>query len=235
MNPSLLVLDKLNVSYGRMPVLHDVSLHVNAGEVVALLGRNGVGKTTTLRSIMRLVPSRAGTITFKGHDLTRLPPHRIARLGLGYVLQSPNVFPRLTVLENLRLGLPARTLHEDHVAFRYFPVLRERLRQQAGTLSGDEQQMLALARVLLASPDLMLLDEPTEGLMPQLASRVAETLHAMHREEGKSMLLVEQNVDLALRVSNRVYMMDKGEIVFEGCTSDVTEGDILRHMGVALE
>ena len=150
----MLVLDKINVSYGRMPVLHDVSLRVGVGEVVALLGRNGVGKTTTLRSIMGLVPPQSGTLTFKGHDLTRLAPHRIPRLGLGYVLQSPNVFPRLTVQENLRLGLAPQQAHEANFArvFRYFPVLKERLRQQGGTLSGGEQQTLAIARVLLGVP-----------------------------------------------------------------------------------
>ncbi|MEE9148093.1 MAG: ABC transporter ATP-binding protein [Candidatus Tectomicrobia bacterium] len=233
----MLVLDKINVSYGRMPVLHDVSLRVGVGEVVALLGRNGVGKTTTLRSIMGLVPPRSGTLTFKGHDLTRLAPHRIPRLGLGYVLQSPNVFPRLTVQENLRLGLAPQQAHEANFArvFRYFPVLKERLRQQGGTLSGGEQQTLAIARVLLASPELILLDEPTEGLMPQLARRVADTICAIHQEESKGFLLVEQNIELALRVSDRVYMMEKGEIVFEGRTVEVTERDILRNMGVGLE
>ncbi len=233
----MLVLDKINVSYGRMPVLHDVSLRVGVGEVVALLGRNGVGKTTTLRSIMGLVPPRSGTLTFKGHDLTRLAPHRIPRLGLGYVLQSPNVFPRLTVQENLRLGLAPQQVHKANFArvFRYFPVLKERLRQQGGTLSGGEQQTLAIARVLLASPELILLDEPTEGLMPQLARRVADTICAIHQEESKGFLLVEQNIELALRVSDRVYMMEKGEIVFEGRTVEVTERDILRTMGVGLE
>ena len=233
----MLVLDKINVSYGRMPVLHDVSLRVGVGEVVALLGRNGVGKTTTLRSIMGLVPPRSGTLTFKGHDLTRLAPHRIPRLGLGYVLQSPNVFPRLTVQENLRLGLAPQQVHEANFArvFRYFPVLKERLRQQGGTLSGGEQQTLAIARVLLASPELILLDEPTEGLMPQLARRAADTICAIHQEESKGFLLVEQNIELALRVSDRVYMMEKGEIVFEGRAVEVTERDILRNMGVGLE
>ncbi len=205
----MLVLEHLNVFYGRMHILHDVALRVEAGEIVALLGRNGVGKTTTLHSIMGLAPARSGTITFKHHDLTRLLPHRMARLGIGYVLQSPNVFPRLTVQENLRLGLPPRQLHESDVEriFGYFPILRARLRQAAGTLSGGEQQMLAFARVLLAPSDLMLLDEPTEGLMPQLARRVEETIRAVNQQQGTSILLVEQNVDLALRVSDRIYMM----------------------------
>ncbi|MGQ4809426.1 High-affinity branched-chain amino acid transport ATP-binding protein LivF [Candidatus Entotheonellaceae bacterium PAL068K] len=233
----MLALEQLNVFYGSMHILHDVTLRVDAGEIVALLGRNGVGKTTTLRSIMGLTPPRSGTIAFQHHDLTRLPPHRLARLGIGYVLQSPHVFPRLSVQENLRLGLPSQQLQASHFdrIFVYFPVLRQRLSQAGGTLSGGEQQMLAFARVLLANPDLMLLDEPTEGLMPQLARRVEETIRRVNQQEGKSILLVEQNVDLALRVSDRIYMMEKGEIVFAGRTAEVTEGDILRHMGVALE
>ena len=233
----MLALEQLNVFYGRMHILHDVTLRVEAGEVVALLGRNGVGKTTTLRSIMGLTPPRSGRITFKHHDLTRLAPHRMARLGIGYVLQSPNVFPRLSVQENLRLGLPPQQLQASDFdrIFDYFPVLRPRLRQPGGTLSGGEQQMLAFARVLLAQPDFMLLDEPTEGLMPQLARRVEETVRAVNQQAGTSILLVEQNVDLALRVSDRIYMMEKGEIVLASRTAEVTEGDILRHMGVALE
>jgi branched-chain amino acid transport system ATP-binding protein len=233
----MLVLDRLNVFYGRMHILHDVSLRVEAGEVVALLGRNGVGKTTTLRSIMGLTPPRSGTITFKGQNVTRLAPYRIPHLGIGYVLQSPNVFPRLTVQENLKLGLAPQQLQEANFTrvLQYFPVLQERRRQLGGTLSGGEQQMLALARVLLANPDLILLDEPTEGLMPQLARYVEEIIRTIHQQEGKSILLVEQNVEMALRVSDRIYMMEKGEIVFAGRAAEVTERDILRNMGVALE
>lgn len=231
----MLVVDQINVAYGRMPILHRVSLRVETGEVVALLGRNGVGKTTTLRSIMGLVPLRSGSITFQGHHLSRLPAYRLAGLGLGYVLQSPNVFPRLTVLENLRLGLVPEQYTPPHMQriFEYFPVLQQRLRQPAGTLSGGEKQMLALARALLAQPALLLLDEPTEGLMPQLARRVEDTIRDLHQHQGTSILLVEQHVEMALRVSQRLYMMEKGEIVLAGRTAEVTEHDILRHMGVS--
>ena len=228
---SHLQLSDVNVHYDKMHVLHDVSLSMGhqGPEYVALLGRNGVGKTTTLRAISGLTPPSSGSIRFGDHQLHKLPAHQIARLGISHVLQSQNVFPRLPVAENLRFNLATDTDFEARLkkVFSYFPNLEARLRQPAGTLSGGERQMLAIARAWLAQPRVILLDEPTAGLMPRLVWQVAEVLRDMHETSGMSILLVEQNIELALRFSDRVYIMEKGSIVFEASTSQITTSDIL--------
>jgi branched-chain amino acid transport system ATP-binding protein len=213
----ILTLRDVHAHYGKSHVLHGVSIDVAPGEVVGLLGRNGVGKSTTLKTIMGLVRATAGAVTFDGRDLAGLPPHRLARLGIAYVPEDRRIFRLLTVLENLRTGLDRAGVGEarrqallDKV-YGHFPVLRERRGQAGGTLSGGEQQMLAIARAMMLEPKIILLDEPTEGLMPRMVGQIREIVELLHRE-GVAILLVEQNVPLTLQVSNRVYIMEKGVV-----------------------
>jgi branched-chain amino acid transport system ATP-binding protein len=218
----LLAVDALNTFYGKSHVLRDVSFAVPPGQISVLLGRNGAGKTTTLRSIMGLTPPRAGAVRFKEHDITGQPPHRVFRLGIGYVPEGRQIFPHLDVGENLRLatrsaGDGARwTLPR---IFEYFPVLRERWRQLGRSLSGGEQQMLAIARALAGNPDLVMLDEPSQGLAPRLV-RELESLMVRLKGEGVTILLVEQNARMALAVSDQVLVLSKGTVVFAGATGE---------------
>lgn len=235
MNGRVLQLQEVETYYGKSHILHGVSLEVGPGEVVALLGRNGVGKTTTLRSIMGLTPPRAGRIRFQGREITGLSAHRIPRLGIGYVPQGRHIFPDLTVLENLRIALVKGKLDEAILRkiLNYFPKLETRLAQRGGSLSGGEQQMLAIGRVLVTGPRLILMDEPTEGLQPSLVDLTREIIQAI-RSEGVSILLVEQNLEMALKVSHRSYIMEKGAIVFKGRAGELAENHEvqLRHLGV---
>ena len=224
---ALLALEDLHSYYGEAHILQGVSLHVRAGEVVTLIGRNGAGKTTTLRSIMGIVPPRGGRITFAGHELQRLETHAIARHGIAYVPEERRVLPNLTVAENLRLGMlgapPAAGASNGAVleeVLDYFPRLRERLAQRGRSLSGGEQQMLAIARGLVARPKLMLVDEPTEGLSPILVQTLTEVLGKINRA-GTTILLVEQMLEVALALSHRLYVMDQGRIQFEGTPDDL--------------
>jgi branched-chain amino acid transport system ATP-binding protein len=213
----MLALEDVHTYYGKSHVLHGVSIHVDRGEVVGVLGRNGVGKSTTLKTIMGLIRPAAGRITFEGRDIAGLPPHRLARLGLGYVPEDRRVFRLLTVTENLRTGLDRPGVDDrrrrellDKV-YASFPVLRERRNQLGGTLSGGEQQMLAIARAMMLEPRIILLDEPTEGLMPRMVAHIRQIVDVLHRD-GVAILLVEQNVPLTLDVANRVYIMEKGMV-----------------------
>jgi branched-chain amino acid transport system ATP-binding protein len=231
----ILRVEHVDCAWGPVPVLRDVSLTVAAGQVVGLLGRNGAGKTTTLRVIMGLVRPARGRVTLDGAELTRLPAHAVPRRGLAWVPQGRRLFPSLTVAENLRMGLLVRgagrqTLEE---VLELFPVLRERLEQRAGTLSGGEQQMLATARALCARPAFLLMDEPTEGLMPSLVERVLETVVALRRR-GVGVLLVEQKVDAVLRVADRVALMEGGRVVREDPPEVLAAQPelLLRHVGV---
>jgi branched-chain amino acid transport system ATP-binding protein len=228
-------LDRVNCYFGGAHVLRDVSLELAPGEVLGLLGRNGAGKTTTLRAIMRLVPARSGSITLDGAELGRLPADEIPRRGIAYVPQGRRLFADLTVAENLRIGLLVRgsaaaTLEP---VLELFPVLRERLRQRAGTLSGGEQQMLATARALCARPRLLLLDEPSEGLMPTLVDRLLATVAGL-RERGVGVLLVEQKVDAVLRVADRVAVVESGRIVHHATPAALAADPevLLRYVGV---
>jgi branched-chain amino acid transport system ATP-binding protein len=217
----LLSLKDVHAYYGEAHILQGVSLDVGEGEVVTLIGRNGAGKTTTLRSIMAIVPPRGGDITFAGRELRGLPTHAIARAGIAYVPEERRILPNLTVAENLRLGqLGADGSGRDGDALMeevlgYFPRLRERLSQKGKSLSGGEQQMLAIARGLVASPRLMLVDEPTEGLSPIIVESLTEILREINRR-GTAILLVEQILEVALALSHRLYVMDQGRIQFEG-------------------
>ena len=218
----LLAVDALNTFYGKSHVLRDVSFAVPAGQITVLLGRNGAGKTTTLRSIMGLTPPRSGVVRFKDRDITGEPPHRVFRLGVGYVPEGRQIFPHLEVGENLRLAtrnVGDRTRWTVERIFEYFPVLRERWRQPGRSLSGGEQQMLAIARALAGNPDLVMLDEPSQGLAPLLV-RELETLMLRLKREDVTVLLVEQNARMALAVSDQVLVLGKGSVVFAGATAE---------------
>jgi branched-chain amino acid transport system ATP-binding protein len=215
-SPLLQVAD-LSAWYGHSYILQGISLEVGRGEIVTLIGRNGAGKTTTLKTIMGLVPRRSGRVAFAGEDILRAPAHARFHLGLAYVPEERRIVPGLSVEENLRLGILASKGRRDEARrieaiAETFPRLKQRLRQEAVTMSGGEQQMLAIARALMAEPIMVLLDEPSEGIMPILVEEMFEQFLAMKRA-GTTILLVEQNVDLALDVSDRVYVMDQGEIV----------------------
>jgi branched-chain amino acid transport system ATP-binding protein len=217
---SMLEVENLNAWYGRSHVLQGVALSVGKGEAVCMIGRNGAGKTTTLRSIMGLVARREGAIHFNGEDIIAEPTHRRFALGLAYVPEERRIVPGLTVQDNLRLGLVASANRSreadviDRIA-QTFPRLKERLGQAADTLSGGEQQMLAIARAMAADPKLIMLDEPSEGIMPVLVDEMFE-LFARMKGEGITLLLVEQNVERALRLADRAYVMDQGAIVHTG-------------------
>ncbi len=217
----MLSLRDLHVHIGKLHILQGVNLEVKPGEAVALLGRNGVGKTTTLRAIMGLVRRSLGSVEFDGTELGSIASHQVPRQGIGYVPQGRGIFPTLSVEENLYIGIsgkpdPAR---QDYV-FDCFPRLKERLKQSGNTLSGGEQQMLAIARCLMMGPKLIILDEPTEGIMPRLVSQIRREIHRIN-QGGVSILLVEQNVETALKLCQRVFLMEKGTIVHSGTSHDL--------------
>ena len=217
----MLTLDGVHTYYAKSHILHGVSLEVRPGEVVGLLGRNGVGKSTTLKTIMGIVRPSGGRIVFDGRDIAGLPPYRLARVGIGYVPEDRRIFRLLSVLENLRTGLdrPEVTATRRQAlldkVYESFPILAERRNQAGGTLSGGEQQMLAIARAMMLEPRIILLDEPTEGLMPRMVAQIREIIDVLHKE-GVAILLVEQNVPLTLDVSDRVYIMEKGTVRHHG-------------------
>jgi urea transport system ATP-binding protein len=230
----------LNVAYGESQVLWDVSLDVPPGGVVCLMGRNGVGKTTLLKSIMGLLPARSGQMLFDGKDLGRLRPEERAACGIGYVPQGREIFPNLTVAENLRvgyLGRPAsagngRSTQADigHV-FELFPKLKDLLSRNGGVLSGGEQQQLAIARVLLARPKLLLMDEPTEGIQPNVILQIEDAIQRI-RERGIAVLLVEQYLEFAWRLASSYAIMRKGAIVSRGSTSELRHDVVRQHLTV---
>jgi branched-chain amino acid transport system ATP-binding protein len=214
--PPLLEVADLEAGYGPINVLHRLSLTVEKGEIVAMIGANGAGKTTTLMTVSGVVKARAGRVTFDGHDLTRVPAHQIVRLGLAQSPEGRKIFPRLTVLENLQMGAFTRTdrkgVEEDlQKAYAMFPILKERQSQPGGLLSGGQQQMLAIARALMARPKLLLLDEPSLGLAPQIVVQIFDVIRELNRQ-GVSVLLVEQNARMALKVAHRGYVLRTGRI-----------------------
>jgi branched-chain amino acid transport system ATP-binding protein len=229
----VLEVDGIHTYYGESHVLHGVSLRVAAGEAVALLGRNGAGKTTAIRSIVGFTPPRAGRVVFEGQPIERWPAYRIARRGLALVPQGRRIFAPLSVRENLLLGARSSGWTLERV-FELFPRLRERQAQLGGTLSGGEQQMLAIARALLTNGRLLLLDEPSEGLAPLIVREIGTTLRAL-KAQRLSLLLVEQNYHLALRVADRVYVMNKGQIVYQGTPAGLEADEEVkrRYLGVA--
>ncbi len=232
----MLELADVYAGYGTGRVIQGISLRVGAGEVIGLLGRNGAGKTTTLKSILGVVRVQSGSVRFADREISRWPAHKIPRLGIGYVPQGRRVFPQLTVKENLLIGwtkIPLERSRLDQI-LKSFPQIREHLDQRAGTLSGGEQQMVAIARALVMQPRLVLLDEPTEGLMPTLVQEVERLVRDM-RDEPLGVLLAEQRLDTTLRVCDRIYVLEKGSIVWEGTPSESAVGDLRRHLELRLE
>ena len=227
MTEALLKLEKLEVNYGPVRALKNVSLEVNAGEVVALLGANGAGKSTTLKAISALVKAKSGSITYGGQTISKLNPTQIVALGIAHSPEGRRVFPGMTVLENLRLGASQRRDKENisndlERMFMMFAILRERKSQTAGTLSGGEQQMLALARALMNRPKMLLLDEPSLGIAPLIVRQIFATLKDL-KQAGTTSLLVEQNVNIALELADRAYVLRTGEIVLEGSAAELRQ------------
>ena len=260
MTAPLLDVSEIHTAYGLSRVLFGVSIQVHAGECVCLLGRNGVGKSTTMRSIMGLTPPQSGRVAFKGIDITGWEPYRVARAGVGFVPEDRRIFADLTVWENLdvaqRSRKPPRTRDRSHAAsiaghprhepdtqppiqwtidrvFDLFPTLRKLTTRHGGFLSGGEQQMLTIARTLMGNPDLLLLDEPSEGLAPLVVEHLGEQI-ARLKAEGLTILLAEQNTDFSLRLADRVYVLEKGAIRFSGTAAALRDNEALRHELLAL-
>ncbi|MSQ07561.1 MAG: urea ABC transporter ATP-binding subunit UrtE [Dehalococcoidia bacterium] len=233
----MLAIQSLSVAYGESVVLSQVNMDVPQGRVVCLMGRNGVGKTTLLKSIMGLLRPRQGQMCFEDADITAWPPHRRARAGIGYVPQGREIFPYLTIHENLLMGLealPASARQPEVLEQMYslFPALKVNPRKVAGTLSGGQQQQLALARALVRQPKLLLLDEPTEGIQPSIVQEIEELLHQLRGKGDTTILLVEQFLDFALGVADYCYVMEKGAIVLEGPANDLDQGQVREYLSV---
>jgi branched-chain amino acid transport system ATP-binding protein len=217
----VLQVEDIHASYGAGLVLFGVSLDIKEDEVVGLLGRNGVGKSTTLKAIMGLVPPKSGTIKFRDEDITRKRTYRIAKRGIGYVPEDRDIFVNLTVLDNLKMAEIAAKKPDREKALQYFPILKHLLDQQGGSLSGGEQQMLAIARAVTGGADLMLLDEPSEGLAPVIREELMEVISELRKEVA--ILLVEQNLQMTLDLADRIYIMVNGAIAFTGTPEEMQE------------
>lgn len=228
---SLLEVAGLQGGYGGETVLQGVDLSLNAGEIVAVIGRNGVGKTTLMRTLSGLLNPRAGTIRFAGKDITTTSADNRARLGIGYIPQGRDVFPELTVRENLMVGEVAgrgRSTPDYDRIYSFFPILKERGRQRAGTLSGGQQQQLAIGRAMIGDPRLMLLDEPSEGIQPSIIKDIARNVRSLNQLTGVAVLLVEQNLDLIVSIAQRGFVMEKGKIVAVLSRDEITSRDHVR-------
>jgi urea ABC transporter ATP-binding protein UrtE len=234
----MLRLEDVHGGYRRSPVLQGVTLELDDGEIAGLLGRNGVGKTTTLRAIVGHVQTTSGTISLGDVDITRMPSHERARLGIAYVPQGREIFSRLTVLENLRVAAHASRRpdwrQDVEEVFEEFPILASRRDQRGGSLSGGQQQILALGRALITGPRLVILDEPSEGVQPSIVDEIAEIVRGLSQKRGLTVLLVEQNLDFATRLASRAYLMDKGRVVRTVDSRELLENRDLQHeyMGV---
>ncbi|MGH7098933.1 MAG: ABC transporter ATP-binding protein [Stellaceae bacterium] len=233
---SLLAVEDIHTAYGLSRVLFGISLEVNEGECVSLLGRNGVGKTTTIRSIMGLTPPYRGRVLWHGREVTGWPPHKMARAGIGFVPEDRRIFAELSVQENLEVGAqaarrPGRWTIE--AVGELFPILRERRDQPGGFLSGGEQQMLTIARTLVGNPDLLLLDEPSEGLAPLIVAQLRDKIAEL-KTQGLTILLAEQGIDFALSLADRVYVLEKGSVRFAGPARELQEDPALRDRLLAL-
>lgn len=214
----LLSTSSLRSGYATGDVLQDVDITVERGEVVGVLGRNGVGKTTLMKTLIGLLPVRAGRITFRDEDVSSLTADKRARLGIGYVPQGRGIFADMTVRDNLRMGgliNAAKPSLDFDLVFGYFPILKDRLSQRGGTLSGGQQAMLAIARALISTPDLLLLDEPSDGVQPSIVQEIGDFIKSLNAEKGLTVLIVEQNIDLMQTVATRAYALDKGRVVAE--------------------
>ena len=228
----MLSVENLNVYYGAIHALHDISFHVDTGEIVTLIGANGAGKTSILQSISALIPRRSGTITFDGKDLSHIPAHRLISMGLTQVPEGRRVFATMTVMENLEMGAYTRRsrteMQQDlEMVFAHFPRLKERMKQYAGTLSGGEQQMLAMGRALMSHPKLLMMDEPSMGLSPILVQEIFSIIQEINKS-GTTVLLVEQNAHMALSIANRAYVLETGKIIKEGAAEALLSDDDVR-------
>lgn len=237
---ALLEIQDLKVNYGVIPALKGISLYVDQGEAVSIIGANGAGKTTTLHAISGIVKKTSGTIRFNGEDVTNMPAHKIVAAGISQVQEGRGIFPNLTVMENLKMGAYLRRdkagIVEDlEKIYTLFPILKERTKQDAGTLSGGEQQMLAIARALMARPKVLLLDEPSMGLSPLFTENIFRTIKKLNRETGMTILVVEQNAQMAMWLSHRTYIMETGRIVREGLTKEMKHDDFIRKAYLGLK
>ncbi len=228
---SMLIVDNINVYYGAIHAIKGISFHVEEGEVVTLIGANGAGKSTTLQTISGLLRSRTGSVEFMGENISRLPPHKILERGLAQVPEGRRIFLQMTVMENLEMGAYTRRdgsqAAELEKVFDQFPRLAERRKQIAGTLSGGEQQMLAIGRALMSQPKLLMLDEPSMGLAPILVEQIFDIIRRLH-EKGTTILLVEQNAQMALSVADRAYVLETGSISLSGTGAELLESDEVR-------
>jgi branched-chain amino acid transport system ATP-binding protein len=229
----MLKVEDINVFYGKIHAIHDLSFHVNEGEIVTLIGANGAGKTTILKSISRILTPSSGIIKFRDEDLSKVPPHQIIDMGMAHVPEGRRVFSKMTVYENLEMGAfirkDKREILEDlEIVFKRFPLLKERIKQPAGTLSGGEQQMLAMGRAMMSRPKILLMDEPSMGLAPLLVDEIFDIIEKLH-EAGTTILLVEQNAHKALKIADRGYVLETGKIIAEGKASDLLEDESVKN------
>lgn len=227
----LLKVDNINVYYGAIHAIKGISLDVDEGEIVTLIGANGAGKSTTLKTISGIMRPKTGSIEFQGQDITKVPAHKIVKMGLSQVPEGRRIFMQMTVRENLEMGAftaPANSIEDSiDMVYKHFPRLKERYKQVAGTLSGGELQMLAMGRALMSQPKLMMLDEPSMGLAPVLVEEIFEIIHNLH-EAGTTILLVEQNARMALSIADRAYVIETGNVTLEGDAKELMNNDSVR-------
>lgn len=231
---AILTTENLNAYYGQSHILRDINFQLEKGTITSVMGRNGVGKTTLLKTLMGIILPGKGCIYYKGEDITNLPADKRARRRIGYVPQGREIFPKLSVYENLKLGLQARTdqvkkVPEDEI-YDLFPVLGDMKKRMGGNLSGGQQQQLAIARTLVGNPEVMMLDEPTEGIQPSIIDDIEEVLKKLKAQGDKSIILVEQSFDFAREVSDFYYLIDRGQVVLEGSAENTLESDIKRYL-----
>jgi urea transport system ATP-binding protein len=231
----MLKLQQIEVGYGDSMVVRNTSLRVNDNQVVCVIGRNGVGKTTILKTIIGILTPKNGSIFFKNENITSKSPSSRARKGIGYVPQGREIFPKLTVYENLLLGLEASTEKKKRIPeeiYQYFPILKEFAKRNGGDLSGGQQQQLAIARALVANPSFLLLDEPTEGIQPNIVAEIQEVIRTIKKKSQTSIILVEQNLEFAKNVADYIYVIDHGTVVYEGYTKDINEEKVKQYLSV---